>query len=123
MSSILLVEDDAHILKVTSLWITRHGYAVLQAANGADAREILRTQTVDMIISDINMPVMNGIELLRHVRADVDAEIPYILLSSRCDQQDIVDSIASLNAQLFPKPFVPSQLVAEIERLFATAAG
>ncbi|MFQ5462341.1 MAG: response regulator [Phycisphaerae bacterium] len=121
MGKILVVEDDAHILRVTSLWITRHGYDVVQAVNGADAQAILREQPVDMVISDINMPVMGGLELLRFVRTEIDAVIPYILLSSRCDQEEIVESIASLNARLFPKPFVPSQLVAEIERLLGAA--
>jgi len=121
MRKILVVEDDTHILRVTSLWITRHGYEVIQAVNGADAQEILRAQPIDMVISDINMPVMGGLELLRFVRAEIDPAIPYILLSSRCDQQEIVESIASLNARLFPKPFVPSQLVAEIERLLDAA--
>jgi len=121
MGRILVVEDDAHILRVTVLWITRHGYEVVQAVNGADAQAILRAQPVDMVISDINMPVMGGLELLRFVRTEIDAAIPYILLSSRCDQEEIVESIASLNARLFPKPFVPSQLVAEIERLLGAA--
>ena len=124
MPRILIVEDEAHILRVTSMWLRRHGYELCEASNGAEALAILdqhdpasRFHQVDLIISDMNMPVMTGLELLKTVREDHKSDVPFILLTARCDQQELATELAPYGARLYPKPFVPSRLVTDVEAI------
>lgn len=121
MAIILAVDDDAHTIRVMSLWLSRHGHCVHEANNGLVALERLATTTVDIIISDMNMPKMTGMELLRRVREDLGLHVPFLMLSSRCDQVDLIRQLEPLNGHLFPKPFVPSRLVLEIDRVLGAA--
>lgn len=117
MPRILIAEDEAHVLRVISMWLKRHGYDVLEACNGAIALELLDHDEVDMIISDMNMPVMDGMALVRAVREDRGSKVPYMLLTARCDQEKIAEKLEPYDVHLYPKPFVPSRLVANVERL------
>jgi len=117
---ILIAEDEAHILRVMSMWLTRHGHKVLEAAHGAAALALLRAATVDLIISDMNMPVLNGLDLIRTVRNDLKLDVPILLLTARCDQEQLTERTVPFGVQLYPKPFVPSRLVADIDRLLGT---
>ena len=119
MPTILIAEDEAHILRVLAIWLNSHGYDVLEAQNGAAALEILDQRTVDMIISDMNMPVMDGLELVRTVRKDRGINVPFLLLTARCDQDQLAKRREAYDICLYPKPFVPSRLVADIDRLLS----
>ena len=144
MARILIVEDEAHTVAVMSLWLKQHGYEVVEAANGAEALEILckesapdrprqggeagadrleagptgeRPLPVDLIISDVNMPQGDGLELAKAVREKCGLEVPFIMLTSRCDQSALAKEMEPYDVQLYPKPFMPSRLVAQIGRL------
>lgn len=122
MASILIVEDDAHVLRVLSMWLARHGHDLLEARDGAQAREILTNTQVDLLVSDVNMPRMNGLELVEWVRSHKSESLPMILLSSRCDQDAIGAELRKHDVRMHPKPFSPSRLVVEIEQLLAPSA-
>lgn len=122
MARILIAEDEPHIIRVMSLWLRRHGHEVLEAPNGAAALELLDNETVDLIISDINMPVLDGLGLVKALREDRGLDLPILMLSARCDQSELAAQVKSYDVQLLPKPFVPSQLVADIDRLLGAAA-
>lgn len=124
MPRIMVVDDEAHILRVTSMWLRRHGYELCEASNGAEALAILdqhdpasKSQRIDLIISDMNMPVMTGLELLKAVREERRNDVPFILLTARCDQQELAAELAPYGARLYPKPFVPSRLVADVQEI------
>ncbi len=117
MARILVVEDDAHILRLLSLWLSRNGHTVLEATNGVNAQELLVTDPVDLLITDINMPGMNGIELIRWFRGTFESSAPVIMLSSRCDQDSIATDMEGTGVRIYPKPFSPSRLMAVIEEL------
>ncbi len=131
MPRILVVDDEAHILRVTSMWLRRHGYELCEAFNGAEALAILDhhdpaspgapgSHRIDLIISDMNMPVMTGLELLKTIREERKSDVPFILLTARCDQQELATELAQYGARLYPKPFVPSRLVADVEEMLKT---
>jgi len=122
MASILIVEDDAHVLRVLSMWLARHGHDLLEARDGAQAREILTNTQVDLLVSDVNMPRLNGLELVEWVRSHKSESLPMILLSSRCDQDAIAAELRKHDVRMHPKPFSPSRLVVEIEQLLAPSA-
>lgn len=115
MARILVTDDDAHMLRVLAMWLGRNGHEVLEASNGRIAVEILKRESVDMVVSDINMPEMNGVELARWLRGEHGQQTPMILLSSRCDQMQIAEELGPLGISIHPKPFSPSRLMAQIE--------
>ena len=122
MATILIADDDAHIVRVLSMWLGRHGHEVVTARNGEAALETLDGTSVDLIISDMNMPVLDGAGLAKAVRGKVGAAIPIIVLTARCDQERLSEQLAVYGIRVYPKPFLPSQLVVEINRLLGVVA-
>jgi two-component system chemotaxis response regulator CheY len=122
MATILIADDDAHIVRVLSMWLGRHGHEVVTARNGEAALETLDGTSVDLIISDMNMPVLDGVGLAKAVRGKVGATIPIIVLTARCDQERLSEQLAVYGIRVYPKPFLPSQLVVEINRLLGVVA-
>ena len=121
MATIVLAEDDVHIIRVVSMWLKQHKHQVLEASNGKKALELVRTSGCDLLITDVNMPVMGGIELARTCAAEGLARWGIVMLTSRCDQSDIVDCLTGLPVVFHPKPFSPSRLVSEVEQLIRNA--
>lgn len=122
MARILIAEDEVHILRVTSMWLSRHGHEILEATNGAQALALLENAQVDLIISDMNMPVIDGLGLVRAVREDHGLTVPFLLLTARCDRVELLRVMEPYGVHLYPKPFVPSRLVADIDRFLGVAA-
>ncbi len=84
VASILLVDDEVDWLDTVSLILETTGYRVLTAANGVEALAVLQTQTVDLILSDVSMPQMNGYQLYKYVRQNPQwALITFIFLTGR----------------------------------------
>jgi CheY-like chemotaxis protein len=75
------------------MWLERHGYDVVEAPDGAAALEILDRESVDMIISDMNMPGIDGVELARIVREERGIDVPLLLLTARCDQGKLAERV------------------------------
>jgi len=117
MARILLADDDAHIVRVMSIWLERHGYDLVTASNGAEALEVLDRGGIDLIVSDMNMPVMDGVAMARAIRDRGEVDVPILLLTARCDQQKLAGQMEEYRVLVYPKPFVPSKLVAEVNRL------
>lgn len=86
---ILVVDDDPTTRKVLSLYLKAKGHEVVTAENGLDALEKLGTQLVNLIMTDLNMPYMDGIEFIKHVRANSDwNNIPVLMVSTEADQEE-----------------------------------
>ena len=122
MARILIVEDEAHIRRVMSMWLERHGHQILHAVDGVMALRVLEREEVDLIISDMNMPVLDGLGLIKAVREERRLEVPFLLVTARCDQSHLARRLAPYNVKLYPKPFVPSRLVADIESVLGLKA-
>ena len=122
MAKVLIADDDAHIVRVLSMWLGRHGHRVVTAKNGEDALTMLDRESVDLIISDMNMPVLDGVGVVKAVRGKVGVTIPILVLTARCDQERLSEQLANYDVRVYPKPFLPSQLVVEINRLLGVAA-
>jgi CheY-like chemotaxis protein len=115
VATILVAEDDLHILRVISLWLERNGHAVAEARTGPDALERLRSGHIDLMVTDVNMPGMTGLDLLAIATAEDLLPRGAIVLTSRCDQQEIADAVRAQGGLVHPKPFSPSRLIATIE--------
>lgn len=121
MAKLLIAEDDAHVIRVMKLWLDQHGHDVIEARNGRIALDYLRSDSVDILISDMNMPELDGLGLARAVREELGLALPILMLSSRCDQHELSERARPYGVTLYPKPFIPSRLVNEIDRLLAVA--
>jgi pilus assembly protein CpaE len=112
---ILFVDDEEQIRKLLSTWLTRHGYAVTVANDGWEALKVIRATAPDLVITDVNMPNMNGLELTRRMRADhKTARIPVIMLSARKQADDVLSGYAEGADEYVPKPVEMAVLEAKI---------
>jgi DNA-binding NtrC family response regulator len=102
-AKILLVEDDPDIRAILSRFLGRRGYAVRAAENGAEALELLGREPVDLILSDVRMPRMDGLELLQAVRQQ-DPEIQLVLMTAYSTVRDAVEAIQAGAADYVEKP-------------------
>jgi len=117
---VLVADDDEKIRELLELYLTKEGFAVIQAADGAEA--ILKAQQLkpDMIVLDIMMPVMDGMEVCRQVRKF--SQVPVIMLTARTEDEDRILGL-ELGADDYPaKPFNPRELVARVKAVLRRMA-
>jgi DNA-binding NtrC family response regulator len=102
-AKILLVEDDPDIRAILTRFLGRRGYEVKPAENGAEALELLDREPVDLILSDVRMPRMDGLALLQAVR-ERDPDIQLVLMTAYSTVRDAVDAIQAGAADYVEKP-------------------
>jgi len=117
MSRILVAEDDPHILRVISLWLSRNGHDVLEARNGLAAWDLVQEHHPEILITDINMPGMDGLELLERLRGYEHAPRGVVVLTNRWDHREIGEGLGQSGVRVVPKPFSPTKLAELIEQL------
>jgi CheY-like chemotaxis protein len=117
MSRVLVVEDDPHILRLICLWLQRQGHTVLEARHGLAAQELLRDTTVDVLVSDITMPGLDGVTLIESIVGTGCVRRGIIVLTNRWDHGEIRDRLAEWRVQVLPKPFSPTRLSELVEAL------
>lgn len=122
MKRILLVDDDANLLRVLNRYLTKQGYVVQAASSVQEALRLFELEPPDLIVSDVNLPEVNGLEFCKQVRRRRRGELlPFIFLSG-CGAID--DRLAGLRVgadDYLPKPFEPRELVARIEAMLERA--
>ncbi|MDC0336015.1 response regulator [Pseudodesulfovibrio sp.] len=113
--TVLLVDDEAGIRKVLSVAIADAGYRVLTAANGAEALDILTDNDVPLIVSDIKMPGMDGLELLQKIKRNwPDSEV--IMITGHGDIDSAIESLRRGAADFITKPFHDAALEISLDR-------
>ncbi|WP_404423114.1 response regulator [Nibricoccus sp. IMCC34717] len=120
--TILTVDDALTIRKMVSFTLKSAGYEVLEAADGVAGLAVLRSNPVDMIISDVNMPNMDGIEFTRQARSLPNhARTPIILLTTESDAEAKAKGKAAGATGWMVKPFKQEQLLAVAAKVLPTA--
>ncbi len=115
---ILFVDDEEQIRRLLSSFLSRRGYAVTTAVDGQQALEMLETETPDMVITDVNMPNVDGVELTRRLRADPRlGHLPIIMLSAKVQTDEILAGYAEGADEYVPKPIEMRVLAAKVESL------
>ncbi len=119
-TKILVVDDFEPMRKVTSTQLRSLGATqIYQAKDGAEALRILKQQPVDLILSDWNMPIMTGLELLTAVRASEKySHIPFIMITAEAERERVVEAIAHGVNELLVKPYTAgglSERIAKVE--------
>jgi CheY-like chemotaxis protein len=121
MTTILIVEDYVVTQRVLSLTLRNQGYYVVVANNGAEALQCLEEGPIDLVLSDIAMPVMNGLELLRRLRADERySSLPVVMITASGQIEDRTTAL-SLGADGFMTKPASSQELLDIVRRFTEA--
>ena len=113
---VLVVDDEIHIVHVVAIKLRNNGYEVMTAGDGAEAFKIACEEKPDIIVTDFQMPVMTGLELVEKLRGSEETrEIPVIMLTARSfaiEEQQKEDLQIS---QCLSKPFSPKELLENIE--------
>ena len=116
--SILLVDDDRLIQKLVSTHLERAGYRMGIAGNGIEALALVRQHVPDLVITDVRMPELNGLELTAQLRRNhLTARVPIIMFSSEASTSDMVVGYSSGADEYLPKPFEVAVLEAKIQSL------
>ena len=113
---VLVVDDEIHIVHVVAIKLRNNGFKVITAANGAEAFDLVCEEKPDIIVTDFQMPVMTGLELVEKLRDDQQTrDIPVIMLTARgfavADERKEDLQIS----QFLSKPFSPKELLRSIE--------
>lgn len=116
--TILIVDDSASIRQVVSIALKGAGYEVIEAKDGQDALSKLTGQRVHLIISDVNMPVMDGITFLKKVKTRPEYKFtPVIMLTTESAEGKKAEGQAAGAKAWVVKPFQPPQMLAAVSKL------
>jgi DNA-binding response OmpR family regulator len=118
--TILVVDDDPVILQLLQVNFEMEGFTVITAADGVEGVERTRADRPDIVVSDVMMPRMSGLELVTALKADPDtAGIPVLLLTAKAQQADVATGLEQGADDYVTKPFEPLELVDRVNRLLA----
>ncbi len=119
MPRIMVVDDSNAVRQSLAFALKNAGYEVIEASNGIDALTLMKEHPIGLFISDVNMPEMDGITLLRKIKEDRENKhAPVIMLTTESDAEMIsLGKQAGAKAWMI-KPFQPEQLVDAVKKLF-----
>jgi len=114
---IVLADDNSILAKLLQFKLEKEGYQLLIATNGKEAVNLIEDNRPDMILTDIMMPFISGLEVISHVRNKLEMKTPIVVFSA-AGQEEMVLSAFNLGATDFmSKPFSPNELIIRIKRL------
>jgi YesN/AraC family two-component response regulator len=112
MDKILVVEDDLILSENLSSILEIEGFQVYSASNGLDALKLIKSKRVALILSDISMPVMDGIELLKNIKSNKNyTHIPFIFLTAKTALEDKLMALDLMADDFITKPFVAQEII------------
>ena len=109
---VLVVDDDVKTVELVKLYLNRDGYRVLTAYDGIEALRLARESHPDLIVLDLMLPGIDGLEVCRTLRAESD--VPIIMLTARTTEQDRLTGLDLGADDYVPKPFSPKELAARV---------
>lgn len=116
MKKILVVDDEPDLVELVSYNLKKEGFRVSSAADGETALEAIKKGGIDLVVLDLMLPGISGIELCRMLRRNPKTEsIPIIMLTARGEEQDRVTGLDAGADDYVPKPFSPRELLARIK--------
>ena len=123
MPTVLLIDDDDLLRGVLTIALERRGYKVIQAADGKEGVDLARQRAVDIVITDLIMPVQEGVETIITLRRECP-RLPVIAMSGGASNSNLyLDIAGKIGAKrMLPKPFSPKMLVELIEQVLAEEA-
>ncbi len=114
---ILICEDNSMIIRAIEYKLLHEGYKTILAHNGEDAYEMMKDQEVDLVITDLILPKLSGMELLKNIRNELKSEVPIIVLSKIGSEDTVMEAFDNGADDYIVKPFSPNELAIRIKRL------
>ncbi|WP_262693852.1 response regulator [Kordiimonas aquimaris] len=121
VAKVLLAEDDDSVREFVSRVLVLHGHSVIEATDGAKAVELMNTHHFDLLITDIVMPIMDGISLALKVRSE-RPHVPIVLMTGYANESQRAHNLSVLIEELLAKPFNKDQLVAAVNKALSSEA-
>ena len=118
---ILVVDDEPKIVKLAQDYLEKNGYRVASAGDGKTALAVFRQQKPDLVVLDLNLPGMDGLEVCRAIRRESDA--PIIMLTARIDEVDRLIGLELGADDYISKPFSPRELAARVKAVLRRVRG
>lgn len=118
---VLVVDDDAKTVELVKLYLNRDGYRVIAAYNGVDALRLARESHPDLIVLDVMLPGIDGLEVCRTLRAESD--VPIIMLTARTTDGDKLTGLGLGADDYMTKPFSPRELAARVRAVLRRLPG
>jgi len=119
MKSILVVEDERRIAQIATDYLQHAGFAVITAADGEEALAVARERPPDLVVLDLGLPRLDGIEVARRLRRESD--VPIIMLTARAEESDRLTGLDVGADDYITKPFSPRELVARVRAVLRRA--
>jgi two-component system chemotaxis response regulator CheY len=115
---IMTADDSASVRQMVAFTLKQNGYEVIEAVDGSDALTKLKSKKVDMLLTDLNMPKLDGIGLIKGVRtASINKFIPIVMLTTESQDSKKAEGKAAGATGWIVKPFKPEQLIAVVKKV------
>lgn len=122
VARVLVVDDDPDVRRLVEMKLRLDGIETLAAAHGGEALDVVERERVDLVVLDLMMPVLDGFETCRRLRADPRfAELPVIMLTARAQVADIERGFAVGATDYVVKPFSPRELLSRVRGMLTRA--
>ncbi len=121
MRTVLVVDDEPHIRAVLRGYLEADGYRVLESASGEDAIDVVRREPPELVLLDVMLPGIDGLEVLRRLRTWT--QVPVVLVTARAEELDTLVGLAVGADDYVTKPFSPREVVARVGAVLRRGAG
>ncbi len=116
--NILIVDDSSALRQVVNMSLTREGYNVIEACDGKDGLSKLNGEKIHLIVSDVNMPNMNGIEFVTELKKNPQYKFTPVIMLTTENQQEMMEKGKKAGAKAWMvKPFKPEKMISAVEQL------
>jgi len=122
-AKILVVDDDKKIVELVTLYLKKDGYQVLAAYDGQQAIELARRKQPDLIVLDLMLPQVDGVDVCRTLRVRGESQVPIIMLTGRSTDEDKLAGLDLGADDYVTKPFNPRELLARIRAVLRRTSG
>jgi two-component system, chemotaxis family, chemotaxis protein CheY len=118
---VLVVDDMSTMRRIVKNVLRQIGFSdIVEAENGQDALTKLKAGGYGLVVSDWNMPVMQGIELLRAIRADADLKtLPFLMVTAEAQKENLIEAVQAGVSNYVVKPFTAEVLQGKLEKIFS----
>jgi DNA-binding response OmpR family regulator len=123
MENILVVDDEASVVEVVSLYLKREGFNVRTAKDGREALDAIQEYPPALVVLDLMLPKVAGMEIMRRLRDDPANNTPVIMLTARSQETDRIYGLEMGADDYMVKPFSPAELVARVKAVLRRAKG
>ena len=115
---ILVCEDEEILLTSLEFRLKKQGFEIILAKDGKEAIDKIKTESPDLIVADIMMPNVSGLELITFVRKKMKSDLPIIMISAMGNDETVLEAFRLGATDFISKPFKPSELVLRIKMVF-----